>query len=84
MSVWSQSSFLKKFEGLYTFKEANSIQGKPTLITASLKDCPVIIKYWPHEYHEPSDILEDIWLYEIRQLRRLKGYPGLGDYTQLT
>ncbi|MDX7997847.1 hypothetical protein FE394_01200 [Xenorhabdus sp. Reich] len=80
MPVCSQSSFLKKFEEPLIFKEADSTQGKPTLITANLKDSPVIIKYWPHESHGPSDILEDIWLYEIRQLRRLKGYPGLGDY----
>lgn len=39
-----------------------------------------IIKYWPRNALSDEQVLESIWQHELRQLQRLKGYPGVGDY----
>lgn len=39
-----------------------------------------LIKYWPRNSSTEDHILENIWQHELRQLQRLKGYPGVGDY----
>ncbi|HEC1652128.1 TPA: hypothetical protein R1156_004121, partial [Yersinia enterocolitica] len=61
--------------------EYDSDSGKPGLLEAFLGDRRVIVKFWPKDENINNNILEDIWRYEIRQLHRLKGLPGLGDFT---
>ncbi|MGI4661841.1 AAA domain-containing protein [Klebsiella pneumoniae] len=39
-----------------------------------------IIKHWPRNTSSDEQVLESIWQHELRQLQRLKGYPGVGDY----
>ncbi len=39
---------------------------------------PVLVKFWPKKA-SASDI-EEIWRYELRQLHRLAGYPGAGNF----
>jgi serine/threonine protein kinase len=72
-------SFLKKFEEVCVISTSTPQNGKPILISAELKNKPVLIKFWPRHEGDQSNVLEDIWLYETRQLHRLKGYPGLGE-----
>ncbi|WP_447786103.1 AAA domain-containing protein [Pseudomonas germanica] len=80
MFPFGPSSFLFKYSEVSQLPNQNTTEGKPILITAEHDDNPVLIKFWPKNQNDNSNILEDIWLYEIRQLHRLKGYPGLGDY----
>ncbi|ECE0997127.1 helicase [Salmonella enterica subsp. enterica] len=50
-------------------------------INLALKDGEsYIIKYWPRNTLSDEQVLESIWQHELRQLQRLKGYPGVGDY----
>ncbi|OUM09390.1 hypothetical protein BW686_01470 [Pseudomonas syringae] len=60
--------------------EAEPNSGQPNLISAEKNGEPYLIKYWPRTPDVNDDDLEDIWLHELRQLHRLKGYPGVGDY----
>lgn len=53
---------------------------EPNLIVAEKNGVPLLIKYWPRCTDLNDSDLEDIWLHELRQLHRLKGYPGVGDY----
>lgn len=39
---------------------------------------PVLVKFWPKKASVPD--IEEIWRYELRQLHRLAGYPGAGNY----
>ena len=72
--------FLKKYDEVEVLSVDEPENGKPLLISAEFQDKPVLIKYWPRYENDQSNVLEDIWLYEIRQLHRLKGYPGLGEF----
>lgn len=72
--------FLEKYENVNVLSTEKPQDGKPLLIIAEHEDKPVLIKYWPGIENDRSNVLEDIWLYEIRQLHRLKGYPGLGEF----
>lgn len=78
-----KSTFLNKYDSVSVFSDADSCNGQPILITAEKDSKNVIIKFWPQIINEVDNDLEDIWLYEIRQLHRLKGYPGVGDYISL-
>lgn len=60
--------------------EAEPNSGQPNLISAEKNGEPYVIKYWPRTEDVNDEDLEDIWLHELRQLHRLKGYPGVGDY----
>ncbi|AZD29911.1 AAA domain-containing protein [Pseudomonas chlororaphis] len=60
--------------------EANPALGTPHLLQAEKEGAPLLIKFWPRSLESLDSDLEDIWLHEIRQLHRLKGYPGVGDY----
>lgn len=73
-------SFLEKIENINMLSEHNLSLGKPNVYIGEYKGRQVIIKFWPKDKTTTSDILESFWLYEIRQLHRLKGCPGLGDY----
>lgn len=60
--------------------EAEPNSGQPNLISAEKNGEPYLVKYWPRSHDVDDKDLEDIWLHELRQLHRLKGYPGVGDY----
>lgn len=59
---------------------ADPATGRPYLARAEKDGCPLLIKFWPRSIDMDDEDLEDIWLHELRQLHRLKGYPGVGDY----
>ncbi|WP_134705578.1 AAA domain-containing protein [Rahnella sp. CJA17(1/100)] len=52
----------------------------PDLILTQKEGEIYIIKYWPRDITSDEQVLENIWQHELRQLQRLKGYPGVGDY----
>ncbi|MCP9268901.1 AAA domain-containing protein [Xenorhabdus sp. XENO-1] len=52
----------------------------PHLILSQKDGENYIIKYWPRNITSDEQVLESIWQHELRQLQRLKGYPGVGDY----
>ncbi len=69
-----KSSFLKNFEAIEILDEGNHIDGKPALIYAEFRGNPKFIKFWKKSNNSPE--LEHLWLQEIRELQRLKGYPN--------
>ncbi|WP_460206314.1 AAA domain-containing protein [Klebsiella pneumoniae] len=80
MKEKENESFLKKFTECIEISKYDADSGKPGLLEGYLSDKRVIIKCWPTDNRIDSKIIEDIWRYEIRQLHRLKGLPGLGDF----
>lgn len=76
----SGSRYLERFENLNIIKEFDSTDQSPALIEAELEGLPVLIKHWVQESPDTERTLQDIWLYEVRQLHRLKGCPGVGDF----
>lgn len=79
MSGYS-ARYLDRFDNLNTIKDFNTGTQSPALIEAELKGEPVLIKHWIQECPDTERVLQDIWRYEVRQLHRLKGYPGVGDF----
>lgn len=59
---------------------ADPATGRPCLLRVEKDGCPLLLKFWPRNADMDDGDLEDIWLHELRQLHRLKGYPGVGDY----
>ncbi|MDV4307964.1 AAA domain-containing protein [Acinetobacter baumannii] len=68
------SNFLKNFDAIEILDEGNHFEGKPTLIYAEYRGNPKFIKFWQKLNSSPE--LEHLWLQEIRELQRLKGYPN--------
>ncbi|MFC2973811.1 AAA domain-containing protein [Azotobacter bryophylli] len=74
------SRYLDKFENLNLIKEFDPKEQSPAFIEAELEGLPVLIKHWVQESPDTERTLQEIWLYEVRQLHRLKGCPGVGDF----
>lgn len=79
MSGYS-ARYLDRFDNLNTIKDFDTGAQSPALIEAELKGEAVLIKHWVQECPDTERVLQDIWRYEVRQLHRLKGYPGVGDF----
>jgi len=62
------------------FSSEDKNKNIPDLILAEKEGEAFIIKYWDRSITNDEQILESIWQHELRQLQRLKGYPGVGDY----
>ncbi|MDC9597353.1 hypothetical protein [Xenorhabdus anantnagensis] len=60
--------------------KSNASHGMPYLMLAQKDGECFLIKYWLRVIESDDDILESVWQHELRQLQRLKGYPGVGDY----
>ncbi|MDU8643945.1 MULTISPECIES: DEAD/DEAH box helicase family protein [Pseudomonas syringae group] len=58
---------------------APDLSGKPNILSAEKDGEIYIIKQWPRTPEVNDDEVEAIWLHELRQLHRLKGYPGVED-----
>ena len=81
MKEFGEESFLNNYELEEPYLiEADQSSGQPNLISADKGGEPYLIKFWPRSPDTNDEDLEDIWLHELRQLHRLKGYPGTGDY----
>ncbi len=72
--------FLTKFTDQINIKEYDFEYGNPGLLAAEVDGRQVVVKYWLNRHQDKTEILKEIWLYEKRQLQRLKGCPGVGDY----
>ncbi|QPN44819.1 helicase [Priestia aryabhattai] len=72
--------FFSKFSDQIQIQDYDFNHGKPGLIAAEISGKLVIIKYWLNRDDDKTEILKEIWLYETRQLHRLRGCPGVGDY----
>lgn len=72
--------FFAKFTDLIPIREYDFEHGNPGLLGAEVEGKQVIVKYWLNRHQDKTEILKEIWLYEKRQLQRLKGCPGVGDY----
>lgn len=69
----------------YEIIESNILKAEtnkniPKIILALRDGESYLIKYWPRNPSSDEQVLESIWQHELRQLQRLKGYPGVGDY----
>lgn len=76
----SSIPFFKKFTDQISIRDYDFETGNPGLIGAEVEGKQVIVKYWLNRHQDKTEILKEIWLYEKRQLQRLKGCPGVGDY----
>lgn len=72
--------FFEKIKHIKTILEGSPTTGHPALYYGEYKNKAVLIKHWPTSKSEDTSTLKDIWLYEARQLQRLKGCPGVGDF----
>ncbi|WNC08810.1 AAA domain-containing protein [Pseudomonas coleopterorum] len=72
--------FFEKFDLKLPIREYDFDHGSPGLLGAEISGRPVLIKYWLNRDKDKTEVLQDIWLYEVRQLHRLKGCPGVGDF----
>ena len=77
--------FFDKFNNVTSIREYDFDHGEPGLVWGQSDGHGhgVLIKYWLDREKDKTKILEEMWLYEIRQLHRLKGCRGIGDYTSL-
>lgn len=76
----SSIPFFSKFNELIPIRDYDFEHGNPGLLAAEIEGKQVIVKYWLNRHQDKTEILKEIWLYEKRQLQRLKGCPGVGDY----
>lgn len=76
----SSIPFFAKFTELIPIRDYDFEYGNPGLLGAEMAGKQVIVKYWLNRHQDKTEILKEIWLYEKRQLQRLKGCPGVGDY----
>ena len=72
--------FFSKFTDIIPIRDYDFEYGNPGLVGAEVESRQVIVKYWLNRNQDKTEILKEIWLYEKRQLQRLKGCPGVGDY----
>ena len=74
------SSFLTGYteDHGYLLKPDSSTGRAGMFLATSPDGDPVLVKFWPKKA-SASDI-EEIWRYELRQLHRLAGYPGAGNF----
>lgn len=80
MDQLDNSHFLKRFDSKVPIRNYGFEDGSPGLLSAEISGRSTLIKYWLNRDKDKTEILQDIWLYEVRQLHRLKGCPGVGDY----
>ncbi|AVX89786.1 helicase [Pseudomonas koreensis] len=80
MHTSTEKKFLEKFQNLREIPDKRSDAESQKLIEAELNDSPVLIKFWPKTNPDAQRTLHEIWLYEVRQLQRLRGCPGVGDF----
>ena len=69
-----EGTFLKNFAAIEILSKDTGSNYKPVLLYAEYKGEPKLIKFWAKS--TSSAELEQLWLQEIRQLQRLKGYPN--------
>jgi len=72
--------YFQKFTDVIPIRDYDFEFGNPGLLGAEVEGRQVIVKYWLNRNQDKTEILKEIWLYEKRQLQRLKGCPGVGDY----
>lgn len=55
------------------------LTGRPSIFSAEKDGDLYLIKHWKRSKQIEDTEVEAIWLHELRQLHRLKGYPGADD-----
>lgn len=55
------------------------ISGRPSIFSAEKDGDLYLVKHWKRSKQIQDNEVEAIWLHELRQLHRLKGYPGADD-----
>ncbi|MGE8048398.1 AAA domain-containing protein [Pseudomonas monteilii] len=55
------------------------LTGRPSILSAEKDGDLYLIKHWKRSKQVQDSEVEAIWLHELRQLHRLKGYPGADD-----
>lgn len=68
------SNYLEKFSDITLLVQGNLEIGEPTIFQVFDSDDYKLVKFWKKDTHNSSE-LEQLWLREIRQLQRLKGFP---------
>ncbi|CQH27730.1 AAA domain-containing protein [Yersinia enterocolitica] len=76
----SSIPFFAKFTEQICIRDYDFEFGNPGLLGAEVEGKQVIVKFWLNRHQDHTEILKEIWLYEKRQLQRLKGCLGVGDY----
>lgn len=76
----SSIPFFSKFTEQICIRDYDFEFGNPGLLAAEVDGRQVIVKFWLNRHQDHTEILKEIWLYEKRQLQRLKGCLGVGDY----
>ncbi|WP_080762530.1 AAA domain-containing protein [Dickeya fangzhongdai] len=76
----SSVPFFTKFTEQICIRNYDFEFGNPGLLAAEVNGRQVIVKFWLNRHQDHTEILKEIWLYEKRQLQRLKGCLGVGDY----
>ena len=76
----SSIPFFSKFTEQICIRDYDFEFGNPGLLAAEVDGRQVIVKFWLNRRQDHTEILKEIWLYEKRQLQRLKGCLGVGDY----
>ncbi|MCL9802334.1 AAA domain-containing protein [Pseudomonas sp. AKS31] len=77
-------SVKENFLSLYDIDEqplnsTHSISDRPTIYSAEKDGELFLVKHWKRSQKIQDKEVESIWLHELRQLHRLKGYPGAED-----
>ena len=76
----SSIPFFAKFTEQISIRDYDFEFGNPGLLAAEVEGRQVIVKFWLNRHQDHTEILKEIWLYEKRQLQRLKGCLGVGDF----
>ncbi|MDO7928396.1 AAA domain-containing protein [Pseudomonas sp. KFB-139] len=77
-------SVKENFLSLYEIDEhplssPHDLSGRPSIYSAEKNGELFLIKHWKRSKQIQDNEVEAIWLHELRQLHRLKGYPGAED-----